>query len=160
MSCERYEPSIVAYHLGELAAGDSAELFAHIETCERCRAAYEGYAGLVHAIEREFEISPTLCESESLSRALNQVVLRTKPASEHLPQGLPALIWASLAAFLVVASVLALQVLGCFSLANVIRAVGPAPIALVVVITVFVTSFLPIAVAARRRPLNGMTFRR
>lgn len=161
MSCERYESSIVAYVLGELSPGEAAACRSHVEACERCRAACEGYVGLVRSIEDEPESAPTALESEALSRAL----ARVQPAGarvqrEPLPRGLPALMWGSFAAFVVVVSVLSLYVSGCFSLVGVARSIGPAPIAAAVAVTIFVTSFLPIAVAARRKPLNGMTFRR
>lgn len=160
MNCEDYQSRMTSYILGELPAGEAVACRNHLETCTQCRASYETYARLVAAIEQEPELTPTVWESEALSRALGEVAQPAKSAREALPQGLPALIWASLAAFVVVASILALQVSGCLSLVSAARSVGPAPIALAVVVTIFVTSFLPIAVAARRRPLNGMTFRR
>ena len=163
MTCEQYESSIIAYAAGELNEFDAAACQTHIETCAHCRALHEGYACVVDSIVREPAPVPTLSESEALSRALAQVQSvgqTTTPAREPIPQGLPAMIWASLLAFATVAGVLALHAAGCFSFVATARAIGPAPIALAVVVTIFVTSFLPIAVAARRRPLNGMTFRR
>ena len=159
MNCEAYESSIIAYALGELTAEDAERCRAHLAVCEHCRAIYETYVGLTDAMEREPVLCPTYSESQALFRALNEAEWSAKPVSEPV-KGLPALVLGSLAAFMVLASVLTLQVLGCFSLGNVARAIGPAPIAIVVVIILFVTSFLPIAVAARRKPLNGMTFRR
>lgn len=169
MTCEQYESSIIAYAAGELNESDAAACQTHIQTCAHCRALQESYACVVDSIVREPAPVPTLSESEALSRALASeagICFGAKsppkhiPAHEPLPQGLPAMIWASLLAFATVASVLALHVMGCFSFTATARAIGPAPIALAVVVTIFVTSFLPIAVAARRRPLNGMTFRR
>ena len=63
-------------------------------------------------------------------------------------------------AFALVATVLALQTFGVMDILAVVTSVGPLVIALTLVVVVFVTSFVPIAVTARRRPLNGMTFRR
>jgi hypothetical protein len=130
---------------------------------------HESYACVVDSITREPAPVPTHAESEALSRALAEAagvcfgaesLPKHIPAHEPLPQGLPVMIWASLLAFATVASVLALHVMGYFSFTAAAHAIGPVPIALVVVVTIFVTSFVPIAVASRRRPLNGMTFRR
>jgi anti-sigma factor RsiW len=163
MRCEEYESSIVAYVLGELAADEAADCRAHIEACAHCRSVCESYTCVVGVIAEKHELCPTASESEALSRALAQVDpvrQQAKAAPRPIPRGLPALIWGSLLAFVVIATVLALQTLGRYDFAAAIWAIGPARIVLAAVITVFVTSFLPIAVAARRRPLNGMTFRR
>jgi anti-sigma factor RsiW len=163
MTCEQRESTVIAYVSGELSESDAAACRAHIDACAHCHAIYESYACVVDSITQESVPVPTLAESEALSRALAQVEPvghASTQAQEPLPQGLPAMIWASLLAFATVAGVLALHAAGCFSFAATARAIGPVPIALAVVITVIVTSFLPITVAARRRPLNGMTFRR
>lgn len=163
MSCTQYQASIIALVLGELPLDEAEACREHVETCEACREMYESYACLVSSIEGRPIACPTSAESQALSRALAQVVPAghtTGASHEPLPQGLPALVWGSVMAFVVVASVLSLQVWGCVNLISVARSIGPAPIALGIVITIFVTSFLPIAVAARRKPLNGMTFRR
>jgi anti-sigma factor RsiW len=158
MNCEQRESTIVAYVSGELNESEVAACLAHIDACAHCRAIYESCVCVIDAIARDPMPVPTRAESEALSRAL--AGLQRTPSREPLPQGLGALMWASLLAFAAVATVLALHVAGYFSLAATVRTIGPAPIALAAVITLIVTSFLPIAVAARRRPLNGMTFRR
>ncbi|MCE5322215.1 zf-HC2 domain-containing protein [bacterium] len=163
MICEKYEPKIVAYVLGELAEAEAEQCHAHIEACEHCRSIYEKYACLVDEISRDAEPIPTLAESESLSQALAQIPLhqqQTRPDAQPYSKGLPALIFGSLVVFCAIAVVLSLQVLGHFNLAAAIWSIGPAPITVFILVAIFVTSFLPIAVASKRRPLNGMTFRR
>ncbi len=158
MNCEQYEASIIACAAGELDENEAAECRAHIGSCDSCRAIYESYVCVIESVAGEPAPVPTRAESAALSRALARV--ETASPREPLAEGLPAMIWASLLAFAVVACVLGLHVAGCFSLVAAARAIGPAPIAVAVVMTVFITSFVPIAVASRRRPLNGATFRR
>jgi anti-sigma factor RsiW len=162
MSCQDYEPLILAYALGELGPNEAAECVGHIQSCPACRETYETYAGLAAMISGESESRPTPAESEALTRALAEVCnapSRAGTQTEPMP-GLPAMIVASVIAFVVIATTLALQTLGYISLVGIARAVGPAPIAAVVIFAIFVTSFLPIAAAAKHKPLNGMTFRR
>ena len=163
MHCNERERQIIAYAAGELGTGEATDCQAHIESCARCRSAYESYARIAIAMAREPELLPTARESEALVRALARTypaARKAKAVQDPLPGNLPVLIWASLLAFLAVASLLALQTLGRIDIAAALRAVGPAPIALGVAIFYILTSLLPIAVMARRRPLNGMTFRR
>ncbi len=160
MNCGECRSIIVAYVLGDLPASDSARCRSHVEGCAQCRALYNGYLRLVSEIDQQPLVAPTPSESVALAQALDRARPASRRASVPLPPGVPALIWGSIAAFFFVVSVLAMQLWGSLDLVGIARSVGPAPIALAVVITVFVTSFLPIAVAAKRRPLNGMTFRR
>lgn len=158
--CEKYEPKIIAYVLGELAEAEAKQCRAHIESCEHCRNIYELYVSLVDDISHDSEQVPTSCEFQSLSQALANIPLHQQHAGPDTPKGLPALVFGSLVAFVAIAAIISLQVLGHFNLVAAIRSVGFAPIICVVLIGIFITSFLPIAVASKRRPLNGMTFRR
>jgi anti-sigma factor RsiW len=161
MSCRQYEPYIIAYSLGELSdTSDLSDLQAHIESCPTCRTLYNSYTQLVSAMTAVPEPRPTTAESEALSRALAQVRPAPKTVSEPLPRNLPILVWGSLVAFVAIAGVLALQAIGRIDLVSALLSIGPGRIAICVVIAIIITSFLPIAVTARRKPLNGMTFSR
>ncbi|MCE5314202.1 MAG: hypothetical protein ABFD49_00920 [Armatimonadota bacterium] len=163
MNCEHCEPSIIEYVLDELNECESADILAHIETCAYCRSLCESYACLVDTIACEPESHPTSAQSESLSRALARIdlpVKQTMPVGQPVAQGLLAMILGSMLAFVLIATVLTLQVLGSIDIVGAIWSHGPAPTIVFVAIAIFVTSFLPIAMTSKRRPLNGMTFRR
>ncbi len=158
MNCQDCEQLMLDYALGEVDSDAAEQCAAHIATCPACRQAHESYCTLAQAIEREAGVQPTLAESESLARALADAC----PAEtrQAIPEGLPAMIWASVLTFVLIVGTLALQVFGCVSLTDIARSIGPAPIAAAIIAIIFITSFLPIAAMAKRRPLNGMTFRR
>lgn len=158
MSCQDYEELILDYALGDLDADAARRCAAHIAACPACREVYESYRILAGAIADEPDILPTRAESEAMARALANAC--PAKARQPIPQGLPAMIWASILTFVLIVSTLALQVFGCVSLAGIARSIGPAPIAAAIVAIIFITSFVPIAAMAKRKPLNGMTFRR
>lgn len=162
MNCRDYEHRMIAHVLGELAEDVASGCRAHIETCARCRAVYESYACLVGAIITEPETCPTASESAALAEALANVELCPRVERrmvESVPQGFPGFVLASVLAFLVIVTGLGLQRFGVIDVLAAVRGVGLQWVALAAVVVVFVTSFIPIAVTAKRRPLNGMTFR-
>jgi len=160
MHCDEREPEIIAYALGELRPDEAADCSSHIETCAQCRSLYESYACITNAIDKAPEANPTMSESRALYQALSQVKLPNEPRNADIPQGLPALIWASVIAFLTVAGLLIVQMLGYIDIASAIWSIGPGSIVGIIELVLFITSFIPIAVMAWRKPHNGMTFRR
>lgn len=158
MNCQDYEQLMLDYALGELDSDDAAQCAAHIEVCPACHGAYHSYLGVAGMISAEHDIRPTPEESQAVAQALGNTCPARAP--QPLPRGLPAMIWASVLAFVVIVATLALQVFGYVSLLGTARSIGPVPIAAAIVAMVFITSFLPIAAMAKRQPLNGMTFRR
>ena len=119
------------------------------------------YQPEIDAIKGPPMLTPTASESVALSKALAEIAPALARTPERVkPEGLRGFVLASIAAFALVATMLALQTFGVVSIRSVVTSLGPLVIALALVVVVFVTSFVPIAVTARRRPLNGMTFRR
>lgn len=163
MSCGDYELILSEYALGEMDDDAERACRKHLERCAECRAALAEYAVLVAAVGAAPVVAPTLDESAALAMALSTVRLGglpAKPRTQQASAGLTGLMAASLAAFIAVATVLALQVFGTVDVVSAVMSIGPLRLALTAVVAVFVTTFVPIAVTARRRPLNGLTFRR
>lgn len=163
MDCLRCESIIIDYITGELPSEESSDCAAHLADCPECRELLAEYSQLVGLISTDSEVIPTAAESVLLASALSTVKL-PQPELERRPEtvakGLPGFLAASVFAFVAVALLLGLQMVGKTSIWSLARSVNPLAAMVVVVIVMFVTSFLPIAVTARRRPLNGMTFKR
>ena len=162
MDCRDCELILVEYAMGELAQDTASDCRAHLETCPACRRELEDYRRLIGAIADEPVAVPSEAESAALAMALDRVRPCPSPAPRVADpglQGLPAFAAACAAAFVIVAGILALHTFGAVSFAAA-GAIGWGTIAVTATVIVFVTSFVPIAVTARRRPLNGMTFRR
>lgn len=162
MECRQFRSLLEAYALGELVGNELTDCQAHIEACSNCRQAVDAYAGIVSAIASEPLAAPSESESASLAKALAGIELCPAPqrtAPDAVPQGLPGFALASVLVFLLVAGVLALQRFGVIDIVSFAHEIGLQWIALAVVVVIVVTSFIPIAVTAHRRPLNGMTFR-
>ena len=162
MDCRECEAILEAYVLGELTDGEGSACRAHVEACPACRQALEAYARVLDAIAAEPVATPSAAESAALAQALAQIDLcpqAEQRSTEPMPRGFPGFVLASVLAFVAIATVLALQRFGVVSIASLADSIGLRWIALTIVVIVFVTSFIPIAVTAHRRPLNGMTFR-
>ena len=162
MNCADCEPLLAAYASGDLPDQEVLDCRTHLETCERCRRSLEAYSLLVEAISSEPQIVLSAAESAALAKALDAASLAAKPAREVSGQwqsGAPAFAAASLAVFVLIVAALTAQVTGLIDVRSLAAYIRPPVVALAVVVIVFVTSFVPIAVTARRRPLNGMTFR-
>jgi len=161
MNCRECESNLSPYVLDEAPEEVRSACAAHLQTCAACRDILAQYMSIVETISNEAEAVPSASESAALAMALAQVRLGSpavRPVAAPAPQGLFAFLLASAAAFVMVAAVLALQTFGRINILALLGSVNPAALALAFVIIVFVTSFVPIAVTARRRPLNGMTF--
>ena len=163
MDCRECESILEAYALGELTESEQLACRAHVETCSACRQALQAYTCVLNAITAEPLPTPSQTESAALAEALAHVELcpRTdRRGLESVPRGFPGFVLASVLTFVVIATVLALQRFGVVSIVALAGSIGLQWLALMAVVIVFVTSFIPIAVTAHRRPLNGMTFRR
>jgi len=161
MNCRECESKLAGYVLDDAPEEVRSACAAHLRTCASCRETLAQYMSIVEAISSEAEAAPSASESAALALALAQVKLESAvahPVAAPVPQGFLGFVLASAAAFVLVATVLALQTLGVIDIPAFARSFNPAALALTFVIIVFVTSFVPIAVTACRRPLNGMTF--
>ena len=163
MNCNQFESVVIDYASGDLRHEQVRECRAHLDTCPACRELSQAYERVVHQICAETPVTPT----EAESRALGDALAKSRPPRAAAPQrafraaeGFVGFLAASVAVFAVVAVTLGLHAFGTINLLELCREIGFPVIAAVATVVVFVTSFIPIAVTARRRPLNGMTFRR
>ena len=163
MNCERCEQMLAAYVTGDLATHEVEAVEHHIDRCDDCSAALEEYRALVSLIGDAPTLRPTLSESRALTRALAAVPI-CRPALERIsPRRVYAFLgfaFASVIVFAAMVSVLALQLTGRIDVLAITSPLGRMRLVAIAVAIIFVTSFVPILVTARRRPLNGMTFRR
>lgn len=163
MDCRECLQLIEAYTLGDLPDDASCECRAHLETCESCHEELAVCRLLVNSISDEPMLSVSASESRSMSRALKRIPA-CRPVAQKPSLGsvfeLVGFALASIVVFMVIATVLGLQAAGRIDINSALGAARPFVVVLMVIVVVIVTSFLPIAITARRRPLNGMTFRR
>jgi len=163
MNCKACESILAEYALGELADDEAALCRAHLEACPACREALAAYTCLIGVIAHEPAAAPTQAEGAAMARALDGVDPHRVPArrtAEPALQGLPAFLAACAAAFVIVAGFAIAVAFRVMSIPVPVGVTGWAGVGIAVTVVVFLTSFVPIAVTARRRPLNGMTFRR
>lgn len=163
MDCRECGSLLAGYALGELAGDVASEVREHLDGCPACRGELSRNSCLIGMMRDEPEASPTARESATLAEALARVKLPRQPAQrvdDAAPQGLPGFAAACALAFAVIASLLSLAAFGWVDVRAVTSEIGPCTLVGVAVVVVIITSFVPIAVTARRRPLNGMTFRR
>lgn len=160
MNCAECENLLASYRSDELGIESAAACSLHLEDCEACRETLELYACLIGAVSQSPVIIPTETESAALSRSLRGVDLPT-PARARLTwrQSLERIALAAMSAvsFIVVTLLTWAVRNGQISVSTI---VNPAVLLPGIVIIVFIVSFLPIAITARRKPLNGATFRR
>ena len=162
MDCNQFESVVIEYMSGELRHEQAQECRAHLDQCPGCREQFEAYERVVHQICAETPVTPTEAESRALGDALakSRLPRAAVPQRAFRPvEGFVGFLAASVAVFAIVAVTLALHAFGAINLLELCREIGFPAIAAVAIVVVFVTSFIPIAVTARRRPLNGMTFR-
>lgn len=162
MDCKEFDSIIEAFALGDLDEARAQQCEEHLQACDSCRETLDVYRLLVGSVGSEPELAPTQAETAALTLALKSVELYPRPVKPDAPvvPGLAGFILASVIAFMAVVAVLALQISGVIDLGTVLGEVGYMRLAGVMVAVVFVTTFVPIAMTAWRRPLNGMTFRR
>lgn len=163
MDCERYEQMLAAYASGDLTADEAEAVERHLSGCSACRQTLEGYRAVIGLIADEPVVSPTASESAAMASAVASVEpgrQRRVDRTAVPAKGLPGFALATLAAFVLIALVLGLQAFGSIDIVWLISFVNPVWIAVAAVLVVFVSSFIPIWITARRRPLNGLTFMR
>lgn len=162
MECERYEDILASYASGDLSEKEAAALEAHLHTCAACRESLEEYRSVAALIADEPMLSPTASESAALAQAMERIPM-CAPKTQAVTRSsreLAGFALATVAAFAFLVLVLGLQSIGKIDLVSEIARFNPLTIAVSAVVVVFVTSFIPIMVTARRRPLNGLTFSR
>lgn len=163
MNCEEIRRILVEYHVGELDKERRDECKSHLENCPGCLNALLAYQSIIAEAERIPRIHPSPAESMSLSHELDRITkkppvpirVERNRTTERL-----AFLLASIMVFTLMSVCLRLESL---SLTNVLAAVGSirlSVIALAAVAFIFVTSFLPVVVISRRKPINGMALRR
>jgi len=124
---------------------------------------FEEYRAVIKLITGEPCLVPTEQESLALAREIGRIRL-AQPMSERARERsaveMFGLTLASVAAFLIISTVVALQAFGRINLLPEANPLVFAKIGLIALVFMMITSFVPIFVTARRRPLNGLTFRR
>jgi hypothetical protein len=158
MECSEYEPILIDYLLGDLDEPQAAECLEHLANCSTCRLAIESYRAVLSDLTDQPQLTVTPAESASLAMALTKVVLH--PSSSADPRSVREIMWlalASLIAFMLIGAVTALHMTGGIQLSPLVSAIGLPWLILGGVTILFVTSFIPIVVTARRSPLNELT---
>ena len=163
MDCKKFESILIEYIQNELSEDERLSCESHLQKCKNCREALEMQKALIGIVADEPMLAPSASESATLASALANVSLQPQVQNSFVPEqtnGLAGLIFASVAAFMAIVTLLALQVLGYIDIGSLPSSLGYARSFALAVMVIIVTSFVPIAVTARRRPLNGLTFRR
>ena len=154
MECRQCEESLMGYACGDLP---SPEIELHLMDCAKCRKALESYRAAMKLLADEPMLSPSKSESAQLARALERVAA---PKVSIRPSEVFGFAVVTVLTFAFLVIVLGLQLLGRI---NIVWMIGPLNVPKVVVSAVailIVTSFIPILITAKKRPLNGLTFSR
>ena len=157
MECRHCEELLVGYACGDLSAREVEAIELHLAGCSRCREALECSRSTMKLLADEPILSPSKSESAQLARALERVAA---PKVSIRPSEVFGFAIATALTFAFLVIVLGLQLLGRI---NIMWMIGPLNVPKVVVSAVailIVTSFIPILITAKRRPLNGLTFSR
>lgn len=161
MECRECESVLIDYLFGELDGAELSECRKHLDSCPRCRESAKAYGCIADRIMDEPTSVPTTSEAASLAKALSAVSMvaafAPRPASRP-PQGLLGFVLASVLAFLAIAVTAGLQAFGHIDLMSVAESIGAPRLALAATIVIFVTSFIPVVVATRRRPVDELNF--
>ena len=161
MNCKECEKIALNAILEELAGQTTAEFFNHIDKCESCRSMHDNLKQIIVAVNESPMILPTHEESEALQKALQEVIpVKRQETESILPKELSTLVIGSLFAFFTVATILILQALKKIDIVGELLQIGAVPLAIIVIVTVLVTSLLPITITAQRKLHNGMTFKK
>jgi anti-sigma factor RsiW len=163
MNCERCEEMLAAYAAGDLESAEASAVERHLGECHACREALEAYQGMIARLADEPMLSPTTLESERLAEVLEHVpVCRPvrRPVNVRSFKEFLGFSVATAVVFALMLTVLALQALGQIDILALIALMGLPRLVITVTAIVFVTSFIPIWMTARRRLLNGLTFSR
>ena len=163
MDCKKCESILIEYIMNELSEDERSRYESHLQECADCREALAAQKALINIVAGVPLLTPSASESASLASALANVSLQPQVQISSAPEpvsGLAGLIFASAAAFIAIVTLLALQVLGYIDIASLPSSLGYVRSLAIAIMVIIVTSFVPIAVTAYRRPLNGLTFRR
>lgn len=158
MECRQCEESLAEYACGEVSKEEAERIEIHLADCPQCSEALKCCQATIQLLADEPILSPSRSESVQLARALDKVAVQGRVSVRPNEVVGFAIATALTFAFLVI--VLGLQLLGRI---NIMWMIGPLNVPRVVVSAVailVVTSFIPILVTAKRRPLNGLTFSR
>lgn len=159
MNCKECENLLAAYVSDELDGERSSACSMHLKECEPCRSLLESYSCLIDAIAESPMISPTKVESIELCRSLKSVKLpstRFRFAPRQLLERI-ALLTMCIMSFIAITMIMSMLRNGQISISII---TDPLIIFSGLAIVIFIVSFLPIVITARRRPLNGATFKR
>lgn len=157
MECRLCEESLAGYACGDLSAEEVEAIETHLMGCSMCREALESCRATIKLLTDVPILCPSRSESAQLARALDRVA---EPRVSIRPNELFGFAVATALTFAFLVIVLGLQLLGRI---NIVWMIGPLSVPRVVISAVailVVTSFIPILVTAKRRPLNGLTFSR
>jgi hypothetical protein len=155
MECKQCEELLLGHACGDLS---SPEIELHLMDCAKCREALESYRAAIKLLADEPMLSPSRSESAQLARALDRAAVQGRVSIR--PKEVLGFAVATALTFAFLVMVLGLQLLGRI---NIVWMIGPLNVPKVVVSAVailIVTSFIPILITAKRRPLNGLTFSR
>ena len=155
MECRQCEESLMGYACGDLP---SLEIELHLMDCAKCRKALESYRAAMKLLADQPILSPSKSESAQLARALDRAAVQGRVSIR--PNEVLGFAVATALTFAFLVIVLGLQLLGRI---NIMWMIGPLNVPRVAVTAgaiLIVTSFIPILVTAKRRPLNGLTFSR
>ncbi|MHB1001861.1 MAG: anti-sigma factor family protein [Armatimonadota bacterium] len=160
MNCKECENLLAAYVSDDLNGETCSACSLHLRECESCRYALESYSCLINIIANSPTVPPTKTESINLCRSLKSVKL-TSPIKSHFApwQKLERITLMIMCIISFIAITLITKVIrsGQVSI-NIIT--DPIIILPSIAIIIFIVSFLPIVITARRKPLNGATFKR
>lgn len=160
MNCRECEDLLPAYVSGDLGDERVTLCRTHIGKCAACRESMELYTCLIISINESPVITPTDEESLNLSKSL-RAVRPPSPAQPRMTwrQSLERIALAGMCcvSFVIVALITWSVRNGQVSINTLTDPVILLPS---IVIIIFIVSFLPIIITARRKPLNGMTFRK
>lgn len=160
MNCRECENLLAAYVSDDLNEELSTACSLHLDECVSCRESMKLYACFLTSISESPMIIPTETESINLSKSLKDVKLPA-PVQPHLTwrQQLEhiALVVMCIVSFAAVTMITWAIRSGQIPVSMI---TNPAVLLPVIIIIVFIISFLPIAITARRKPLNGATFKR
>ncbi|MHB1457798.1 MAG: anti-sigma factor family protein [Armatimonadota bacterium] len=160
MDCRECENLLAAYVSGDLSEGQVTLYNLHMKECVECKGSMEMYACLKDSIIGSPMITPTEEESLDLARSLRDVKLPSTPQPRRTWNQLleqVALAVMCIVSFIIVAFIAWSVKMGQVSFSTI---ANPAILLPGIIIVIFIVSFLPIIITARRKPLNGMTFKR
>ena len=161
MDCRECEQILPEYVLDDLEYSVTAACRAHLDGCSECSAKADVYKALIRDIADQPMLAVSAAESRRMAHALDQVN-GTKRAERLATVGA---VWeflgfslASILAFALMATALTLHAFGLADMFRLFETSTWLSLIIAGMLIVVVTSFIPIVVTARRRPLNGLAY--